>query len=189
MPPGRHPPAEPDKGRPGPSLPSVFSGINRVYTFPPHRNPANEPMSRPQKRNRKSAGFTLVELLIVMVILGLLSALVGPRLFGHLGASKTKAARTQIELLGAALDMYRLDMGRYPSTEEGIAALSQRPDDEGRAARWHGPYLKKKVEKDPWDNPYVYVFPGQHGEYDLISLGADGQPGGEGEDADINSWE
>jgi general secretion pathway protein G len=141
------------------------------------------------KRNKKSAGFTLVELLIVMVILGLLSALVGPRLFGHLGSSKTKAARTQIELLGAALDMYRLDMGRYPASEEGINALAQKPADEARAANWRGPYLKKKVEKDPWGNAYVYSFPGQHGEYDLVSLGADGQPGGEGEDADTNSWE
>jgi general secretion pathway protein G len=146
-------------------------------------------MSHSQKRNRKSAGFTLVELLIVMVILGLLSALVGPRLFGHLGSSKTKAARTQIEMLGAALDMYRLDMGRYPATEDGINALSQKPADEARAANWRGPYLKKKVEKDPWGNAYVYNFPDQHGEYDLVSLGADGQPGGEGEDADTNSWE
>jgi general secretion pathway protein G len=146
-------------------------------------------MPHSPKRNRKSAGFTLVELLIVMVILGLLSALVGPRLFGHLGSSKTKAARTQIELLGAALDMYRLDMGRYPATEDGINALSQKPADEARAANWRGPYLKKKVEKDPWGNAYVYAFPGQHGEYDLVSLGADGQAGGEGEDADINSWE
>lgn len=167
----------------------ALRGEAGLYFSTPPQPSERMPMSRPQKRNRKSAGFTLVELLIVMVILGLLSALVGPRLFGHLGASKAKAARTQIELLGAALDMYRLDMGRYPSTEDGIVALSQRPADEGRAARWQGPYLKKKVEKDPWDNAYVYVFPGQHGEYDLISLGADGQPGGEGEDADINSWE
>lgn len=141
------------------------------------------------KRHKKTAGFTLVELLIVMVILGLLSALVGPRLFGHLASSKVKAARTQIELLGAALDMYRLDMGRYPVTEQGLNALQQKPADEARAMNWHGPYLKKQVDKDPWGNAYVYVFPGQHGEYDLISLGADGQPGGEGEDADINSWE
>lgn len=141
------------------------------------------------KRNRKSAGFTLIELLIVMVILGLLSALVGPRLFGHLSSSKVKAARTQIELLGASLDMYRLDMGRYPATEEGLNGLWEKPADEGRALSWHGPYLKKKVDKDPWGNAYVYAFPGQHGEYDLISLGADGQPGGEGENADVNSWE
>ncbi len=146
-------------------------------------------MPRNRKPTRKSAGFTLVELLIVMVILGLLSALVGPRLFGHLASSKTKAARTQVELVGAALDMYRLDLGRYPATEEGLSALSIKPSDEARSVNWRGPYLKKKLDKDPWGNPYVYAFPGQHGEYDLSSLGADGQAGGEGEDADINSWE
>jgi len=142
-----------------------------------------------KKSRRKKSGFTLVELLIVMVILGLLSALVGPRLFGHLASSKTKAARTQIELVGAALDMYRLDLGRYPATEEGLSALSVKPADEAQAVNWRGPYLKKKLDKDPWGNAYVYVFPGQYGEYDLSSLGADGQPGGEGEDADIHSWE
>jgi general secretion pathway protein G len=146
-------------------------------------------MSCNRKSNRKNAGFTLVELLIVMVILGLLSALVGPRLFGHLASSKTKAARTQIELVGAALDMYRLDLGRYPASDEGLSALAAKPSDEARALNWHGPYLKKKLDKDPWGNAYVYVFPGQRGEYDLSSLGADGQVGGEGEDADINSWE
>jgi general secretion pathway protein G len=146
-------------------------------------------MPAKKTRHGKSRGFTLIELLIVMVILGLLSALVGPRLFGHLSSSKIKAARTQIEMLGASLDMYRLDMGRYPSTEEGLNALTQKPADEVQGMKWHGPYLKKKVDKDPWDAPYVYAFPGQHGEYDLSSLGADGQPGGEGENADINSWE
>lgn len=146
------------------------------------------PRPRSPSRHRK-AGFTLVELLIVMVILGLLSALVGPRLFGHLASSKAKAARTQIEMLGAALDMYRLDMGRYPNTEEGLKALNEKPAEEARAQVWQGPYLKKKVEKDPWGNPYVYAFPGQRGEYELSSFGADGQPGGEGENADINSWE
>ena len=134
-------------------------------------------------------GFTLIELLIVMVILGLLTALVGPRLFGHVAASKTKAARAQIEMTGTALDIFRLDYGRYPTTEEGLAVLWTKPEGEKPAALWHGPYLKKKVDKDPWGNSYVYAAPGEHGEYDLSSLGADGKAGGSGDDADINSWE
>lgn len=138
---------------------------------------------------RMVRGFTLVELLIVMVILGLLTALVGPRLFGHVASSKIKAARAQIEMTGAALDGFRLDLGRYPSSEEGLPLLWNKPDDDKLAAVWRGPYLKKKLEKDPWGNPYVYASPGEHGEYDLISLGADGKPGGSGDDADINSWE
>lgn len=146
---------------------------------------------RKQRLQRRvgARGFTLIELLIVMVILGLLSALVGPRLFGHVASSKTKAAKTQIELFGSALDMYRLDAGRYPTTDDGLKLLWEKPSDDAKAANWRGPYLKKKVDKDPWGNPYTYVFPGQHGEYDLSSLGGDGQPGGEGENADINSWE
>lgn len=138
---------------------------------------------------RKSRGFTLVELLIVMVILGLLTALVGPRLFGHVASSKIKAARAQIEMTGAALDGFRLDLGRYPSSEEGLTILWTKPDDDKLAAQWRGPYLKKKLDKDPWGNPYVYAAPGEHAEYDLSSLGADGQAGGSGDDADINSWE
>ncbi|MDP2793538.1 MAG: type II secretion system major pseudopilin GspG [Sulfurisoma sp.] len=134
-------------------------------------------------------GFTLIELLIVMVILGLLTTLVGPRLFGHVASSKIKATRAQIELIGAGLDSYRLDVGRYPSTEEGLAILWTKPENEGAANNWRGPYLKKKVEKDAWGNAYTYTFPGEHGEYDLVSLGVDGVPGGTGEDADINSWE
>lgn len=134
-------------------------------------------------------GFTLIELLIVMVILGLLAALVGPRMFGHVSSSKIKAARTQIEMMGTALDTFRLDYSRYPKTEEGLATLWNKPEDEKLGAQWHGPYLKKKVDKDPWGNPYVYVAPGEHGEYDLSSLGADGKAGGSGDDADINSWE
>lgn len=134
-------------------------------------------------------GFTLIELLIVMVILGLLASLVGPRLFGQLGASKVKAARTQIEMLGAALDTYRLDMSRYPATEQGIAALSEKPEDVVQAALWRGPYLKKRVSKDPWGNSYVYKAPGEKAEYELSSLGADGKEGGSGDDADIHSWE
>lgn len=138
---------------------------------------------------RRARGFTLIELLIVMVILGLLASLVGPRLFGQLDASKVKAARTQIEMVGAALDTYRLDMSRYPSTEEGIAALSEKPADAADAAKWRGPYLKKRVDKDPWGNSYLYKAPGEKADYELSSLGADGKEGGSGDAADINSWE
>lgn len=134
-------------------------------------------------------GFTLIELLIVMVIIGLLASLVGPRLFGQLGGAKIKAVKAQIEMLGSALDGYRLDMSRYPTTEQGLALLWEKPADAGEAAKWRGPYLKKKVDKDAWGNSYVYKAPGAHGEYDLSSLGADGKEGGEGDDADINSWE
>lgn len=131
-------------------------------------------------------GFTLMELLIVMVILGLLAALVGPKLFGKVGKAKIKTAKAQIALLETALDEFRLDVGRYPTTEEGLKALVENPGIKG----WDGPYLKKrKVPDDPWGNPYHYKCPGDHGEYDLYSLGRDGKPGGTGEDADITSWE
>lgn len=130
-------------------------------------------------------GFTLVELLVVMVIIGLLAALVGPRLFPKLGKGKQAAAKAQIELLGQALDQFRLDVGRYPTTQEGLNALVTNPGLE----RWDGPYLKKDVPKDPWDRPYHYQSPGEHGEYDLFSYGRDGSPGGEGEDKDVTSWE
>lgn len=140
-------------------------------------------------RRTKQAGFTLIELLIVMVIIGLLAALVGPRLFGHLGKSEIKAARAQIEMIGTALDGCRLDLGRYPTTEEGLKLLWAKPENPDIAAAWHGPYLKKAVEKDPWGNPYVYKAPGEHGDYDLSSLGKDGKDGGEDENADIRNWE
>lgn len=143
-------------------------------------------MSKMQRS--KINGFTLIELLIVMVILVLLASLVGPRLFGQLGAAKGKAARAQIEMLGAALDSYRLDMSSYPTTEQGIAYLSIKPVDTGLAANWRGPYLKKPVEKDPWGNNYVYKFPGIASEYEISSLGADGKEGGDGDDADVLSW-
>ncbi|HMS05819.1 MAG TPA: type II secretion system major pseudopilin GspG [Burkholderiaceae bacterium] len=142
-----------------------------------------------KRRARKHGGFTLIELLIVMVIIGLLASLVGPRLFGQIGSSKIKAARAQIEMVGSALDAYRLDMGRYPTTDQGIVVLSDKPADAGEAAKWRGPYLKKKVDKDPWGNSYVYKAPGAKAEYELTSLGADGKEGGDGDDADINSWE
>ena len=151
-----------------------------------HKRILEHPLKQPL---RVARGFTLIELLIVMVILGLLASLVGPRLFGQLGASKIKAARTQIEMVGAALDTYRLDMSRYPSTEEGLAVLSEKPDDPAKASNWRGPYLKKRVDKDPWGNSYVYKAPGEKADYELSSLGADGQEGGSGDDTDIHSWE
>jgi general secretion pathway protein G len=131
-------------------------------------------------------GFTLIELLVVIIVLGLLVGLVGPRLFGRVGQSKQAAARAQIELLGAALDQYRLDIGSYPNAGQGLDALQRNPN----VNNWNGPYLKKAVPKDPWGNQYKYrCCPGQNGEYDLWSEGADGAPGGEGESADITSWD
>jgi general secretion pathway protein G len=131
-------------------------------------------------------GFSLIELLVVIIILGLLAGLVGPRLFGRVGQSKTAAARAQIELFGAALDQYRLDVGSYPPSGNGLDALVKNPN----APNWNGPYLKKNlVPADPWGRPYQYkCCPGDHGDYDIWTLGADGAPGGEGENADVSSW-
>lgn len=141
-------------------------------------------------KSRKTSGFTLIELLVVLIILGLLAALVGPRILGRVGGAKQKVAKSQIAMLEAALDQYRLDMGRYPTTEEGLKALIEPPEDEEERKNWRGPYLKKKkIPKDPWGRPYQYRCPGEHGEFDLWSYGADGQPGGEGENADITNWE
>ncbi len=130
-------------------------------------------------------GFTLIELLVVLAILGLLAALVGPRVFTGVGKGKQGTAKAQIELLGQALDQLRLDAGRYPTTQEGLSALTTNPGIEG----WQGPYLKKALPNDPWGKPYLYQAPGTHSEYDLSSLGRDGAPGGEGEDKDVKSWE
>jgi general secretion pathway protein G len=134
---------------------------------------------------RLCRGFTLLELLVVMVIIGLLAGYVGPKYFSQIGKSEVKAARAQIDALGKALDQYRLDTGHYPGTEEGLAALNTRPANQ---AKWDGPYLTKSVPVDPWGNPYIYKLPGTHGDYDLLSYGKDGQPGGEGEAADITNW-
>lgn len=137
-------------------------------------------------RKHRQRGFTLLELLVVLVILGLLASLVGPQVLKHLGTSKTKTAALQIEELSAALDLYRLEVGRYPTTNEGLDALIEKPSS---APNWNGPYLKKKVvRKDPWGFDYVYNYPGQHGEFDLYSLGADNKDGGDGENQDVNSW-
>ena len=142
-------------------------------------------MEENKRNRRKEKGFTLIELLIVMIILGLLAALVGPRMFGKVGKSKQRAAKAQISLFETALDTYRLDAGKYPATEDGLQALREQPDD---VKNWDGPYLPKNVPLDPWGNPYVYECPGGHGDFDIISLGADGNQDGEDEDMDIVSW-
>lgn len=138
------------------------------------------------KKDCREAGFTLIELMIVLFILGLLAALVAPRLMGRVAKAKQKTAMTQIVLLGTALDLYHLDVGRYPTEDEGLKALQERPDS---APGWGGPYLDKPVPKDPWGRDYIYKCPGEHGPYDLFSLGPTGQPGGEGENAAISNWE
>lgn len=135
---------------------------------------------------RNKDGFTLIELLVVMVIIGLLAALVGPRFIRQEEKAKIKAAKAQIELLGTALDTFRLDVGRYPSTQEGLEALRTKP---GGLERWDGPYLKKDLPLDPWGKAYAYKSPGEHGAFDIVSYGADGAPGGEEDNRDITSWE
>lgn len=137
------------------------------------------------KTIRASLGFTLLELLVVMVIIGLLAGYVGPRYFEQIGKTETKTAKAQINALGQALDQYRLDVGRYPTTEQGLAALNKNTDN---STKWSGPYLKKAVPNDPWDRPYLYKSPGEHGDYDLYSNGKDGQPGGTKESQDVVSW-
>jgi general secretion pathway protein G len=135
---------------------------------------------------KAAAGFTLIELLIVVTIIALLAGLVVPQFIKQEEKATAKATKAQIELLGTALDTFRLDVGRYPSTQEGLAALNQKP---GGLDRWDGPYLKKEVPPDPWGKPYIYKSPGDHGPYDIISYGADGLPGGTDNNKDVTSWE
>jgi general secretion pathway protein G len=132
------------------------------------------------------AGFTLIELLVVLVILGLLAAFAAPQVLSYLGRAKTDAARAQVQNIAGVLDLYRLEVGSYPSQQDGLDALLEEPAD---APRWNGPYVKRRdALTDPWGRIYVYRFPGEHGAYDLYSLGADGGEGGEGEDQDVTSW-
>lgn len=129
-------------------------------------------------------GFTLLELLVVMVILGLLAGYVAPKYFGQIGKSEIKTAKAQIGAFESALDQYRLDIGRYPTTEQGLAALVTRPANE---PKWAGPYLKKAIPPDPWGRPYLYRLPGEQGDYDIVSYGKDAQPGGSGDAEDITN--
>ena len=137
------------------------------------------------KREKKERGITLIELLVVMVIIAMFATLVGQRLFRNVERARETQAKAQISEFESVLDTFRLDVGRYPTGEEGLQAMRTRP---GTLERWDGPYLRKDVPLDPWQHPYVYRFPGQHGDYDLLSLGADGQEGGEGKNADVVNW-
>jgi general secretion pathway protein G len=140
----------------------------------------------PRRSRSKEAGFTLVEMLVVITIIGLIMALVAPRVLGYLSESKARAAKIQIESFGSALDLFYLDSGRYPTGSEGLAVLVLRP---GSVPTWNGPYLKGGVvPTDPWGNAYIYRAPGEHGAYDIISYGSDGQEGGTGSATDITSW-
>ncbi len=142
-------------------------------------------------RSKRGTGFTLIEILVVIVVIGMLAALVAPNVFRHVGASREATARSQIELLGTALDAYRLDNDMYPTSEQGLAALQREPRGGPRPRNWRGPYLRKEVPLDPWGRPYMYRSPGTANTwgYDLLTYGRDGKEGGTGEDADIKSWE
>jgi len=134
----------------------------------------------------RASGFTLLELLVVIVVIGLLTGLVAPRYFNQIGKSNTKIARAQIDSFEKALDQYRLDVGAYPTEEQGLHALFFRPES---VEKWQGPYLRKPAPADPWGRPFRYKYPGERGDYDLVSLGADGQPGGTGENVDVSNWD
>ena len=138
------------------------------------------------RRYRRAAGFTLMELLVVLAILGLLMSLVGPQVLNQLGGAKTKTALIQIRDLEQALEMYKLDVGRYPNTAQGLTALVTAP---GGVKGWNGPYLKSTVPMDPWGNAYAYKYPGERGEIDIYTYGQNAAPGGDGEDTDVGNWQ
>jgi general secretion pathway protein G len=142
------------------------------------------------RKTRRRDGFTLIEMLVIIAIIAVLAAVVAPEVFKNVGDANAGAAKQQIELLGTALDSYRLDNHAYPTTDQGLAALRTEPATGTRPPRWRGPYLRRAVPDDPWGKPYLYVSPGRHNPqgYDLSSLGRDGREGGEGEDADVTSW-
>ncbi len=142
-------------------------------------------VSRIQNRGVNQRGFTLMELLVVLAILGLLMGLVGPQVLNQLGGAKTKTAALQIADLEQTLEMYKLDVGRFPNTQQGLDALVNKP---AGVVGWNGPYLKSDVPLDPWNGDYVYTYPGEHGDFDIVTYGQDGAPGGDGENADVSSW-
>lgn len=143
-------------------------------------------MRRIDRRSRREGGFTLMELLVVMAIIGLLAVLVAPRVIGFLSGAKVDTATVQVDRLSGVLDLYRLEIGQYPSQDDGLVVLVDRP---ANAANWNGPYIRNRDSlTDPWGNPYLYRYPGEHGEFDLYTLGADGREGGDGENQDITSW-
>lgn len=148
-------------------------------------------VSSPIANRRADYGFTLVEVLVVVLILGLLASFVAPSVFQHVGSAKATAARSQLEMLAAALDAYRLDNARYPTGEQGLEALRREPLSDPRPPSWRGPYLRKDVPDDPWGRPYIYRLPATEGpgDYDLLTLGRDGAPGGADEDKDLLEWE
>lgn len=140
-----------------------------------------------EEGSRSRKGFTLLELVVVIIVLGLLAAIVAPQILGRVSDARTTAAQTQIELFGTALDNYKLDNGSYPTTEQGLAALRERPTRPPVPGNWRGPYVRKEIPLDPWGKPYIYRSPGERNAtgYDLSSLGRDAKAGGEGEDKDI----
>ena len=148
-------------------------------------------LSRARRFARTRSGFTLIEIMVVIAVLAILAALVAPNIFSHLGTAKDVAAKSQMEMIGAALDAYRLDNGRYPTSAQGLEVLRTEPTIEPRPRNWRGPYLRREVPLDPWGTPYQFVSPGEANPnaYDLLSYGADGQPGGDGENSDIQSWD